>query len=147
MKLLTSAFLAGFAAGLAPAALAETAKTESAAPQDDTESRIVAIMQERGARADQIDNTLKWWRRLEPEFQNRILAAAPEAAWAMIICDFQGFGPRNVGAERAAKCEADVQEDIDRGRTQWGADGKFQGASQDCKARNKRDEWGRLICG
>ncbi len=107
---------------------------------------IVDTLRTRGGNADQIDNALKWWRRLEEPFKARIRSAPIDARWAIILCDALGYTPGAVGAARVADCEADVMADVERGRANWSPDGAWTEPSAACKAAGKRDEWGRLVC-
>jgi len=88
----------------------------------------------------------QWWAKAPKYLKDRILAAPSEMWWPIILCNYQGFRPDSNGTDSADKCEKQWYRNSQRGKQQWSADGKFVEPSAECVARNKRSQWGELLC-
>lgn len=113
----------------------------------DEEREIVETLQTTGANAQNVENAVKFWRKAPPELKARILAAPKEKRWPIILCNFLGFNIGTTGRTDPDLCEGRVYADIVRGQESWSSDGNWVGPSEACRARNKRNEYGQLICG
>jgi hypothetical protein len=91
-------------------------------------------------------NLAKWWAKAPPYLKARILAAPSDRWWPIILCNYQGFKPESNGADSAATCENNWYKNSQRGKQQWSADGHYIEPTQACLSRNKRTQWGELIC-
>lgn len=90
---------------------------------------------------------LEWWAKQPPALKSRILAAEQRMWWPIILCNYFGYkigGPESYSAD---KCEAQMRSDHDRGIGEWTQNGQYMGPTDACRARNKRDQYGRLDCG
>ncbi len=93
------------------------------------------------------DRMIEWWRKQPQYLRSRILAAEQNMWWPIILCNYFGYkvgGPEQYSAD---KCEAQMRADHDRGNGEWTQNGQYTGPSDACRARNKRDQYGRLDCG
>ena len=91
-------------------------------------------------------NLPTWWAKAPKYLKDRILAAPSHMWWAIILCNYQGFRPESNGSDSATTCENNWYKNSQRGKQQWSADGKFVEPSAACVARNKRSQWGELLC-
>lgn len=87
-----------------------------------------------------------WWAKQPQYLKSRVLNAKEEMWWPTILCNYLGYKPEAKGTASAEHCETRLREDTKRGEGQWTANGQFNGAPADCKAANKRDQYGRLVC-
>jgi len=110
------------------------------------EREIVATLQTNGANARNVENAIKFWRKAPDDLKARIMAAPKEKRWPIILCNFLGFNIGTTGRTDPDFCEGRVYADIMRGQESWSSDGKWVGPSEQCRARNKRNEYGQLIC-
>ena len=110
------------------------------------EREIVATLQTNGANARNVENAIKVWRKAPEDLKARIMAAPQEKRWPIILCNFLGFNIGTTGRTDPDFCEGRVYADIMRGQESWSSDGKWVGPSEQCRARNKRNEYGQLIC-
>jgi hypothetical protein len=91
-------------------------------------------------------NLPRWWAKAPQYLKDRILAARSDMWWPIILCNYQGFRPESRGADSADKCEQDWYKNSQRGKHQWSPDGRYVEPSDACIKRNKRTQWGELIC-
>lgn len=87
-----------------------------------------------------------WWARAPDYLRKRVLAAPSHMWWPIILCNFQGFRPESTGRESAETCEQSSYKGSQRGRNSWSKDGQWIGPSAECVKRDKRTQWGELIC-
>lgn len=87
-----------------------------------------------------------WWARAPEYLKKRILAAPSDMWWPIIQCNYMGFKPEGMDVGGADKCEKDAYKASQRGKSFWTADGRWIGPSEECKKRDKRTQWGELIC-
>jgi hypothetical protein len=88
----------------------------------------------------------EWWVRA-PDYLRKHVLSSPSAMWWPIIeCNFMGFRADMQGPMNSAKCEQDAYRASQRGKSMWSEDGQWIGPSEACKKRDKRTEWGELIC-
>lgn len=87
-----------------------------------------------------------WWPRAPDYLRKRVLNARSEMWWPIILCNFQGFTPDGMAPGGAEKCEQEAYKSSQRGRSFWSEDGQWIGPSEECKKRDKRTQWGELIC-
>jgi len=84
-----------------------------------------------------------WWQRMPRYFKESLYEGRFEDWRAIIYCDFLGF---RAGTEQSDTCVAMRNKSWQQNASQWNADGSFRGPSPECIARNRTDEFGRLIC-
>lgn len=113
----------------------------------DEEREIVATLQTTGANAQNVKNAVAFWRKAPENLKARILAAPREKRWPIILCNFLGFNIGETGRTDPEACETQAYADIQRGQESWSDDGRWVGPSEECRARNKRNGYGQLICG
>jgi len=111
------------------------------------EQEIVQSLQTSGANAKNVENAVAFWRKAPENLKARVMAAPSERRWPIILCNFLGFNIGTTGRTDPAACEEQAYADIQRGQESWSADGKWVGPSEECRARNKRNGYGQLICG
>ena len=87
-----------------------------------------------------------WWEKAPAYLKQRIRAAKSEMWWPIVQCNYMGFKPEGMGIGGADKCEKDAIKTIERGKSSWTADGQWVGPSEECRKRDKRTQWGELIC-
>jgi hypothetical protein len=87
-----------------------------------------------------------WWKRAPDYLRQRILSSHSDKWWFIIECDYMGFKPEGMGAGGADKCVNDAYRASQRGKSMWSADGQWIGPSEECKKRDKRTQFGELIC-
>lgn len=87
-----------------------------------------------------------WWPRAPEYLRKRVLNARSEMWWFIILCNAQGFKPEGMPPGGADKCEQDAYKSSQRGKGFWSADGQWVGPSEECRKRDKRSQWGELIC-
>ena len=110
-----------------------------------TEEQFMEISNERLPEA--FKKTLPaWWAKAPKYLKDRILNAPSDMWWPIILCNYQGFRPESHGTDSAEKCEKDWYRNSQRGKQQWSADGTYVEPSEACIKRNKRSQWGELIC-
>lgn len=126
--------------------LPQPALADALAGLNAEEREIVTMLQVHGANAQNIDSALKFWRQAPEYLKNRVRAAPVEMRWPIILCNFLGFKVGETGRTSADACEASLAADIERGKHAWSMDGQYVGPSEACKARNKRNGYGQLIC-
>jgi hypothetical protein len=136
-------FLALCVAVMIAAPLAVAAIVDKGPPYTDAE--FIALSQERlpvGFRS-----TLpEWWARAPDYLRKHVLNSPSHMWWPIIECNFFGFRPDVTGPVNSAKCEQDLYRASQRGRSMWSPDGQWIGPSEECKKRDKRTEYGELIC-
>ena len=66
--------------------------------------------------------------------------------WPIIECNFFGYRPDVQGPTNSLKCEQDLYKASQRGKNMWTEDGRWIGPSEECKKRDKRTEYGELVC-
>lgn len=91
-------------------------------------------------------NLDEWWAKAPPYLKDRILAARSEMWWPIILCNYQGFTAGAPGRESAETCEKNWYKNSQRGKEFWSPTGEFVGPSEACLKRNKRTQYGELIC-
>ena len=91
------------------------------------------------------NNLENWWSRAPGYLRQRVLNAPSHMWWPIIECNFMGFKPEGQGNESAAKCEKQQYENSQRTKGSW-KDGEWVGPSEECVKRDKRSQWGELIC-
>lgn len=123
-----------------PAAGADGASL-SAEERQVIETLIIGTPTERN-----INAALGFWRGAPEDLKQRILATPKERRWPIVLCHYLGFDSPSVAAARPERCEEKVQADTDRGAASWSNDGQWVGPTDDCRARNLRNEYGQLIC-
>jgi hypothetical protein len=87
-----------------------------------------------------------WWKRAPSYLRQRILSSPSAKWWFIIECDYMGFKPEGMGIGGADKCVDDAYRASQRGKSMWGPDGQWIGPSEACKKRDKRTQFGELIC-
>jgi hypothetical protein len=87
-----------------------------------------------------------WWSKAPDYLKKRILASRSDMWWPIIQCNYMGFKPEGMDVGGAEKCEKDAYKSIQRGKSFWSADGQWIGPSEECRKRDKRTQWGELIC-
>lgn len=142
MKRVILACLTGIA--LCAASLAQSVDLSGLS---DEEREIVETLRTNGANAQNVENAVKFWRKAPEDLKARVLAAPREKRWPIILCNFLGFNIGTTGRTDPEICESRAYADIMRGQESWSDDGKWVGPSEACRARNKRNEYGQLICG
>ncbi len=100
---------------------------------------------------DRIPNSFRktlpeWWARAPDDLRKHVLNSPSQMWWSIILCNFQGFKPNVSGRENSTKCEQDSYNAQQRGKNMWTEDGQWIGPSEECKKRDKRTQWGELIC-
>ncbi|MEQ1867460.1 MAG: hypothetical protein ABL996_22715 [Micropepsaceae bacterium] len=88
----------------------------------------------------------KWWSRAPGYLRSRVLNTPSQKWWFVILCNFQGFKPEGMEAGGADKCERDAYENSQHKKGSWSANGEWIGPSEECRKRDKRTQWGELIC-
>lgn len=88
-----------------------------------------------------------WWQRQPNFLRQRILNSDERMWWPIILCNYFGFKPGAEARASAERCERDIRADHDRGLEEWTQNGQYKGANDSCRVRNKRDQYGRLVCG
>lgn len=91
-------------------------------------------------------NLDEWWAKAPGYLKQRILAARSEMWWAIILCNYQGFAPGASGRESAETCEKNWYKNSQRGKSFWSPTGEFVGPGEACIKRDKRTQYGELIC-
>lgn len=124
-------------------------KDASAAVQDNgppyTDAQFLEISKERLPN-DFRENLNTWWARAPGYLRQRILSHWSYMWWPIILCNYMGFKPAGMPPGGAEKCEQDAYRASQRGRSSWNEKGEWVGPSEECKKRDKRTEWGELIC-
>ena len=87
-----------------------------------------------------------WWSKAPAYLRHRVLNTPSEKWWFVMLCNFQGFKPEGMEAGGADKCEREAYENSQRKKSSWSADGQWIGPSEECRKRDKRSQWGELIC-
>jgi hypothetical protein len=87
-----------------------------------------------------------WWAKAPKYLKDRILAAPSDMWWPIILCNYQGFRPESNAQDSADVCEKQWYRNSQRGKQQWSPDGKFVEPSDACVKRNKRSQYGELLC-
>ena len=91
---------------------------------------------------DPLDLDQKWADM--PAYLKQRIVSEPKEKWgSILLCNFFGF---KSGSDEAHKCEADSMANIKNTNSQWAADGTFLGPSKECVARDKRNQYGVLLC-
>jgi len=88
----------------------------------------------------------EWWARAPDYLRRRVLNSSSQMWWPIIMCNFMGFKPEGMEVGGADKCEQDWYKNSQRGKKNWSADGQWIGPSEECRKRDKRTQWGELIC-
>lgn len=87
-----------------------------------------------------------WWPRAPGYLRQRVLSSRSEMWWFIIECNGMGFKPDGMPPGGADKCEQDAFKASQRAKSNWAPDGSWVGPSEACKKRDKRTEYGELIC-
>jgi hypothetical protein len=111
-----------------------------------TDEQFLALAPERLPRDFLRMDMAKWWARAPAYLRQRVLNSPSEMWWPIIMCNFQGFKPGGVGNESAEKCEREAYAGAQRVKKSWSPDGQWIGPSEECVKRDKRSQWGELIC-
>ena len=88
----------------------------------------------------------EWWARAPEYLRKRLLASPSDRWWPIILCNYFGFKPEGMGVGGADKCEREAYQGTQRGKSFWTEDGRWIGPSEECKKRDKRTQYGELIC-
>ncbi len=88
----------------------------------------------------------EWWKRAPDYLRRHVLNSRSDMWWPIIKCNFFGFRPDVSGPVNSAKCEKEAFENSQRGRNSWSKDGQWVGPSEACIKRDKRSQYGELIC-
>lgn len=88
----------------------------------------------------------EWWARAPDYLRKHVLNSPSQMWWPIIECNFFGFRPDVSGAVNSTKCEQDLYKASQRGKNNWSPDGQWIDPSPECRKRDKRSEWGELIC-
>jgi hypothetical protein len=113
-----------------------------------TDEQFLVIARERISNEYFKKNLDSWWARAPKYLKDRIKSIPSERWWAVIICNIQGHSRLEDGGYTQAgiKCENDFLASRKRGERSWTPDGQWVGPSDECRKRDKRSEWGELIC-
>ena len=87
-----------------------------------------------------------WWARAPEYLKRRVLNAPSDMWWPIILCNYLGYKPGAGPDLDPTKCEQDAYKGTQRGRNMWTPDGRWIGPSEECRKRDKRTQWGELIC-
>lgn len=88
----------------------------------------------------------EWWARAPDYLRKHVLNSRSEMWWPIIECNFFGFRPDVAGPVNSKKCETDLYNASQRGKDNWSPDGQWIEPSDACRKRDKRSEWGELLC-
>ena len=91
-------------------------------------------------------NLPDWWARAPEYLKKRILSHWSYMWWPIILCNYMGFKPEGMPPGGAEKCEQDSYKASQRGKSMWTEDGRWIGPSEECKKRDKRTQYGELVC-
>ncbi|HAH10419.1 MAG TPA: hypothetical protein DCL54_07085 [Alphaproteobacteria bacterium] len=113
-----------------------------------TDEQFLAISKQRISNEQFVEMLPDWWGRAPKYLKDRIKSIPSERWWAVIVCNIQGYSKLEDGgyAPRAIKCEDEFMASQKRGAKSWSADGKWVGPSEACIKRDKRSQWGELVC-
>lgn len=111
-----------------------------------TDAEFLALSSERLPVEFHHQQVVEWWARAPAYLREHVLNSPSDMWWPIIECNYMGFRPDSAGALNSAKCEKDAYRAIQRGKSMWNEDGSWRGPSEECKKRDKRTEWGELIC-
>lgn len=92
------------------------------------------------------DRVADWWKRAPQYLKDRILASNQDRWWPIILCNYMGYRPDATGRLNSQACEDAAWADVQRGASMWNPDGTYGGPSPECRARNKRNSYGQLMC-
>lgn len=84
-----------------------------------------------------------WWGRMPDYFKQSLFESKFENWREVIYCDYLGF---RAGTPQSDACVAERTESWQQNASQWNADGSFRGPSEECVARGRTDQFGRLVC-
>lgn len=113
-----------------------------------TDEQVLEISKDRIANEEFVKMMPSWWGKAPKYIKDRIKSIPSERWWAVIICNIQGFSKLEDGGytQAAIRCEDEFMESQKRGAKSWSPDGQWVGPSEACRKRDKRSEWGELIC-
>ena len=111
-----------------------------------TDAQFLAISAERLPNSFQKGTLAEWWARAPGYLRKHVLSSPSYMWWPIIECNFFGFRPDVTGPTNSAKCEQDLYQASQRNKSNWAPDGTWLGPSEECRKRDKRSEWGELIC-
>ncbi len=111
-----------------------------------TDAEFIALSAERLPNSFSKASLAEWWARAPDYLRKHVLNSPSDRWWHIILCNFMGFRPDATGALSSKKCEEDSYRASQRGKNNWTEDGQWVGPSEECRKRNKRSEWGELIC-
>lgn len=137
LRTLCAALVAGFA-------LIALASPASAGPPW-TEEEFLTTVRPHTATMTR-DRIHDWWKRAPQYLKDRILASERDRWWPVILCNYMGYRPDVTGRTNSQACEDAAYADQQRGAVMWSPDGEFIGPSPECRARNKRNSYGQLVC-
>jgi hypothetical protein len=111
-----------------------------------TDAQFIALSAERLPSSFDKRSLAEWWARAPDYLRRHVLNSRSEMWWHIILCNFMGFRPDLQGPQNSRKCEEDSFKASQRGKNNWSADGTWIGPSEECRKRDKRSQWGELIC-
>jgi hypothetical protein len=113
-----------------------------------TNEQFLEISRQRISNEPFLEILPSWWSRAPDYLRNRILNIHSTRWWSVIICNIQGQSKLEDGGytAKAIQCEDEFLKAQARGKNSWTGDGRWIGPSEDCRRRDKRSEWGELIC-
>jgi hypothetical protein len=111
-----------------------------------TDAQFIALSAERLPNSFSKQSLAEWWARAPDYLRRHVLNSPSDRWWHIILCNFMGFRPDATGALNSKKCEDDSYRASLRNKSNWAPDGTWLGPSEECRKRNKRSEWGELIC-
>lgn len=113
-----------------------------------TDEQFLEIAKHRIANEEFVKMLPEWWGRAPKYIKDRIKSIPSERWWAVIICNIQGHSRLEDGGytQAGVRCEDEFMESQKRGAKSWTPDGQWVGPSEACRKRDKRSEWGELIC-
>jgi hypothetical protein len=74
-----------------------------------------------------------------------VLNTQSERWWFVILCNFKALS-RKASSRRRRQVREDAYENSQHKKNSWSPDGQWIGPSEACVKRDKRTEWGELIC-
>jgi len=84
-----------------------------------------------------------WWAKQPDRIKNRLRQEPLEMWRPVILCSYQGFDMTKPDGQA---CEKEAYDRRYKRGNMWGEGNQFVGPSDDCLKRNKRTQYGELIC-